>query len=129
MFEVEQLDVALARLAGLDGGRANAATRARDRHAFVAHDWDAIRRLAAADFVLEDRGKRALVTGDVEAWIASMQFTSQPGWRPQSTLLGTFGDHIALDRVVCGVASPAATRSSSNASGFWKPTRTATCGR
>ncbi len=102
LFEVEHLDHALARLADLRLGRTNAATRARDRqhHAFVARDWDAIRRLAAADFVLEDRGKRALVTGDVEAWIASMQFTSQPGWRPRSTLIGTFGDHIALDRVV-----------------------------
>jgi class 3 adenylate cyclase/tetratricopeptide (TPR) repeat protein/ketosteroid isomerase-like protein len=102
LFEVEHLDVALARLAELEGGWANAATRARDRQhsAFVARDWDAIRRLAAADFVLEDRGKRALVTGDVEAWIASMQFTSQPGFRPQSTLIGTFGNHIALDRVV-----------------------------
>jgi hypothetical protein len=65
----------------------------------VAQDWDAIRRLGTADFVLEDRGKRALVTGDVEAWIASMQFTSQPGWRPQSNLIGTFGDHIALERM------------------------------
>ena len=118
MFEMNVLDKALARfeeLRGSDGTtsaetpataaptlRANAATRARDRQhsAVVAHDWDAIRRLAATDFVLEDRGKRALVTGDVEAWIASMQFTSQPGFRPRATLIGTFGDRIALDRVV-----------------------------
>jgi ketosteroid isomerase-like protein len=102
LFEIEHLDVALARLADLRPGRTNAATRARDRQAaaFVAQDWDAVRRLAAADFVLEDRGKRALVTGDVEAWIASMQFTSQPGFRPSVTLIGTFGDRVALDRVV-----------------------------
>jgi len=101
MFEVEHLDYALARLADLRLGRTNAATRARERQAaaFVAPDWDAIRRLAAAGFVFEDRGKRALMTGDVEAWIASMQFTSQPGWRPQSTLIGTFGKHVAIDRV------------------------------
>jgi hypothetical protein len=73
----------------------------RDRHrdAFVARDWDAMRALTSADFVFEDRGKRALVRGDVEVWIASMEFTSQPGFRVESTLIGTLGDRIVLDQV------------------------------
>jgi hypothetical protein len=102
MFEVEHLDYALARLAELRLGRTNAATRARERQtfAFGARDWDAVRRLATADFTYEDRGKRALVTGDVEAQVASMQFTSQPGFRPRGELIGTFGDRVALDHVV-----------------------------
>jgi hypothetical protein len=102
MFELEHLDYALARLAELRLGRTNAATRARERQAaaFVARDWDAVRRLATADFVYEDRGKRALVAGGLEAQVASMQFTSQPGFRPRAELIGTFGDRVALDRVV-----------------------------
>lgn len=102
LFEPEHLDYALARLAEIGSGRTNAATRARERQAaaFVARDWDAVRRLATAGFVYEDRGKRALVTGGAEAWVASMQFTSQPGFRPSVTLIGTFGDRVALDRVI-----------------------------
>jgi hypothetical protein len=50
-------------------------------------------------FVYEDRGRRALVRGDVEAWIASMEFTTQPGFRTDSALIGTLGDRIVLDRI------------------------------
>jgi ketosteroid isomerase-like protein len=73
----------------------------RDRHrdAFVARDWDAMRALTGADFVYEDRGKRALVRGNVEAWIASMQFTTQPGFHTDSALIGTLGDRIVLDQI------------------------------
>jgi ketosteroid isomerase-like protein len=39
------------------------------------------------------------VHGDVESWIASMEFTSQPGFRVESTLIGTLGDRIVLDQV------------------------------
>ncbi len=102
LFEVEHLDRALERLAELRPERTNAATRARERQAaaFATRDWDAVRRLATADFVYDDRGKRALVTGDIEAWIASMQFTSGPGFQPRLELLGTFGDRVAMDRVL-----------------------------
>jgi ketosteroid isomerase-like protein len=105
LFEPEDLDVALARFEALRPDPLSipptAAMRMRDRHrdAFVARDWDAIRALAGADFVFEDRGRRALVHGDVEAWIASMEFTAQPGFRAESTLIGALGDRIALDHL------------------------------
>jgi ketosteroid isomerase-like protein len=104
-FEIEALDAALARFEELRPDLLRipetAATRMRDRQrdAFVARDWDAMRALTGADFVHEDRGKRALVRGDVEIWIASMEFTSQPGFRTASALIGTLGDRIALDRI------------------------------
>jgi ketosteroid isomerase-like protein len=104
-FEIEALDAALARFEELrpDPLRIpeTTATRMRDRNrdAFLARDWDAMRALTGADFVHEDRGKRALVRGDVEIWIASMEFTSQPGFRTDSALIGTLGDRIALDRI------------------------------
>jgi len=126
LFEIEQLDAALARFEALrpdpHGARleswdprsepkasevdalavpTTAATRMRDRHhhAFVARDWDAIRAVTAADFIYDDRGKRALVRGDVEAWIGSMEFTTQPGFRAETALIGTLGDRIVLDQV------------------------------
>ncbi len=105
MFEIDHLDAALASFEELrpDPLRIppNAATRMRDRNrdAFVARDWDAIRALAGADFVFDDRGKRALVSGNVETWIASMEFTSQPGFRVENNIIGTLGDRIVLDRI------------------------------
>ena len=105
LFELEELEAAKARFEELrpDPLRIppTAATRMRDRHrdAFVARDWDAMRALIGADFVYEDRGKRALVRGDVEAWIASMQFTTQPGFRSDSALIGTLGDRIVIDQI------------------------------
>lgn len=104
-FEIDALDIALARFEELrpDPLRIppNAATRARDRQAqaFLARDWDAIRALAGADFVYEDRGKRALVRGDVETWIASIEFAAQPGFRVESTPIGTLGERVALDHL------------------------------
>lgn len=105
IFEIDQLDAALARLEELRPDplrlQPTAATRMRDRHrdAFIARDWDAVRALTGAEFVFEDRGKRALVHGDVGAWIASMEFTTQPGFRSDSALIGTLGDRIVLDRI------------------------------
>jgi len=93
-FEIDGLDAALACFEELrpDPLRIppNAAARVRDRQAraFLARDWDAMRALAGADFVYEDRGKRALVRGDVETWIASMQFVAQPGFRIESSRSG-----------------------------------------
>jgi hypothetical protein len=60
-----------------------------------------VRALVSDDFVYEDRGKRALVSGDVETWIASMQFNnSLPGFRYEFELIGTLGDRIVLERMV-----------------------------
>jgi len=106
IFEIEDLDAALARFEELrpDPSRVapNAATRAADRirEIYLARDWDTLRALAAPDFVYDDRSKRALVVGDVETWTGAMQFTRQPGFRTERSLLAALGDRIALDRVV-----------------------------
>jgi ketosteroid isomerase-like protein len=103
LFEIEQQAAALARFEELRPDPLpipqTTATRMRDRHrdAFLARDWRAMRALASADFVYEDRGRRALVRGDVEPWIASQQFTTQPGFRADTALIGTLGDRIVLD--------------------------------
>jgi ketosteroid isomerase-like protein len=106
IFEMDSADAALARFAELhpDPLRIppNAATRARAQwaQAFGARDWEAVRGLVRADFVFEDRGKRALVTGDVETWIASAEFTTTlPGIRIKNPVIGTFGERILLDHL------------------------------
>jgi len=80
----------------------NAATRA-DARLFKTHaagDWDAVRRLAGDDFRFEDRGKRALVDGDVDTWLKSMQFIrSQPGVRFEHELLATLGERILIGKM------------------------------
>jgi ketosteroid isomerase-like protein len=106
LFELEQLDAALARLAELRPDPLaippNAATRARERwsRAVVARDWDAVRRLVAPGFVFEDRGRRALVRGDVETWIASADYTTAlPGVRIEIPLVATTGDRVSIDEI------------------------------
>jgi len=105
MFELEDLDVARARFEELrpDPLRIppNAASRARDRtrEASRARDWPALRALVSDDFVFDDRTKRALITGGVELWIASMKQTSGPTTDYERELVATFGERIALDRL------------------------------
>jgi ketosteroid isomerase-like protein len=70
------------------------------KEAFYSRDWDALRAVAAPDFVYEDRGKRALVRGDVETWIGSVQFGAQPGFQVQNTSLGSVGERLALHQLV-----------------------------
>ena len=107
MFEVDSLDAALARFGELrpDPLRIppNAAFRgtARMSEAYVARDWAALRANASDDFVYEDRGKRALVSGDVETWLASIQFVaSKPEAAIEFDLIGTVGDRIELERFI-----------------------------
>jgi ketosteroid isomerase-like protein len=106
-FELEDLDRARARFEELrpDPLRVprTAATQAlaRSREAIVAGDLDAVRALVRSDFVFEDRGKRALVHGDIETWLGSMQFTlALPEIRIESEVIATLGDRIALQRMV-----------------------------
>jgi class 3 adenylate cyclase len=111
LFEPEDLDVARARFEELrpDPLRIppNAATRARDRthEAQKAGDWAALRALASPDFKFEDRGKRALVSGDVEMWIENNRL-GQLGSVARE-LIGTAGDRIALERTVWTVGPDA----------------------
>ncbi len=86
----------------------NAATRTtlRTTGDFVAGDWQVFRELTRADFRYEDRSRRALVIGDVETWITSMQFVREhfPLLRKdlsaqgEHELIATFGDRIELRR-------------------------------
>ncbi len=107
LFEIEDLEAALARFEELrpDPLRIppNAAARASARHvtAFLARDWAACRSLASDDFVYEDRGKRALVKGDVETLIASMQFIAAlPEFDDVVERIATLGDRIVLEHMV-----------------------------
>ncbi len=108
LFEPEYLDAARARFEELrpDPLRIppNAAVHARDRthEAWVARDWAALRSLMSEDFTFEDRGKRALVSGDIDVWIESQQFVrAESGARVARELIGTAGDRIALERILC----------------------------
>jgi ketosteroid isomerase-like protein len=113
-YDPEQLDAARARFAELrpDPTRIppNAATRASDRFAevLVARDWNALRAHVGDEFRYEDRTRWALVSGDVELWIASVRFlVSESGARAEHELLGTIGDRIALHRTAWSGASDA----------------------
>jgi len=114
-YDLEQLDEARARFAELrpDPTRIppSAATRAGDRiaEALLARDWDALRALAGDGFRFEDRGKRALVSGDVEMWIANATFlVSESAAWVERAWLGTVGDRIALQNIAWSGASDGA---------------------
>jgi hypothetical protein len=105
IYDLDQVEQAKARFAELapDPLRIppNAASRLGDRlqAARRARDMAAHRALAARDFTWEDRGRRALIGGDVEMWISSTQFNwAQPGFQSESELIGTVGDRLALER-------------------------------
>jgi hypothetical protein len=107
IYDLDQLDHAEARFAELapDPLRIppNAATRAgaRQKEAFEARDWAAIRAQVGEGFGFEDRGRRALISGDFETWLSSMQFNSAlPGFDSRIELIGTVGDRLALYRMV-----------------------------
>lgn len=106
-FELEDIARARARFAELrpDPLRLpkTMATRAvaRSLKAMRAGDADALRALVRDDFVFEDRSKRALVRGDIETWIGSMEFTmALPEIRFEMELLATLGERLALQRLV-----------------------------
>ncbi len=106
-FELEDLDRARARFEELRPEPLrippNAATHAiaRSNKAISAADSDAVRALVRDDFVFEDSGKRALVRGDIETWLGSMQFIAAlPEIRIESEIIATLGERIALQRVV-----------------------------
>jgi ketosteroid isomerase-like protein len=108
LFELDDLELARARFEELrpDALRipANAASRARDRcdDAWSAGDWTALRALTSPDFVFEDRGKRAMLSGDVELWIQNARVVSaevRPS-RIHRERIGTAGDRIELERFV-----------------------------
>jgi hypothetical protein len=106
MYSLEQLDQARERFEELrpDPLRIppNAAWRAHARsiEAWRARDWVAFRALASPNFTFEDRGRKALVTGDVETWITNASFIPPGSAGSESELLGTAGDRLALGRTL-----------------------------
>ena len=113
-YDLDQLDEARARFAELqpDPTRIppNAASRACDRNAksFLARDGDALRAIVSDDFLYEDRSKHALLSGDVEMWIASVMFlVAESAARIEHELLGTVGDRIAIHYIAFRDASDA----------------------
>jgi ketosteroid isomerase-like protein len=84
----------------------NAASAAMDRlqAAFEAHDWAAVRALAAEGARFEDRRRHALVSGDVDWWIADLKQVAKPeefgDFHYHRTLVATAGDRIGLERVL-----------------------------
>jgi hypothetical protein len=103
-YDLQQVDDARAQFAAPEDPLRippNAASRARDRifTAWAARDWTALRALAAEDFRFEDRGKRALLNGDVESWIQTVQWYQAEGGLPTRELLGAIGDRIVIERV------------------------------
>jgi ketosteroid isomerase-like protein len=105
LFEPEDLEAARARYEEL-GREAELTTAVRimysigeswESGALAADDFAQIRAGVHPDFRYEDRGKKALVSGDVETWIESMRFWP-PGTRANVDVFATIGDRIALDR-------------------------------
>src|SRR5262249_40456351 len=112
-YDPEQLDAARAGFEALRVGaardplaalvRPNAASAAGDRWfaAFAERDWAAMRALCAPDATFEDRRRFALVSGDVDWWIADNQRTaSMPDVRIERQLVGTFRDRVHLERLL-----------------------------
>ncbi|MGH7895064.1 MAG: nuclear transport factor 2 family protein, partial [Candidatus Binatia bacterium] len=108
-YNPEQLDAARARFEAIRVGaardplaalaRPNAASAAGDRWfaAFAARDWAAMRALCAPDAKFEDRRRLALVSGDVDWWIADAQRTaSMRNTRLERRRVGTAGDRVTV---------------------------------
>src|SRR5439155_25910942 len=128
-YDLEQLDAARARFDAIRVGavrdplatlaRPNAASAVGDRLrvALAARDWAAMRALCAPGAKFEDRGRRALVSGDIDWWIADLQeIASMRNTRFERQLVGTAGDRVALTRILLsgdpgGAAAAAATES------------------
>ncbi len=104
MFEIEDVDAAIARLAALrpDPLRIppNAATRTGDRFAaaFAAKDWDGFRAVVAPVAAYEDRRRSFLVTGDRDMMLANFRAIGPARTRLTRTVLATAGDRLALER-------------------------------
>jgi class 3 adenylate cyclase len=114
LFEIEQLDAALARLAELrpDPLRIppNAATRASDRfwEASEREEWEALRAACAPHIVTADRRRQVLIEGDIEMLIAShAHMFSRGRTRVARTVLATAGDRLVLERILWSGAGDA----------------------
>jgi hypothetical protein len=112
VYEIDQLDQARARFDALGASTArdplaafakpNAATAAMDRlqAAFDARDWTGVRAACTPDARFEDRRRQALISGDIDLWLADMRGLPvlAPNVRCTRSLVGTAGDRLALER-------------------------------
>ncbi len=102
LFEIEDVDAALARFAELrpDPLRipATLATRTSDRipQTFGAGDWDGLAALCAPTMVWDDRRRRSLLVGDRDLFVANIRVVVSQGRRLSKTLLATAGDRLSL---------------------------------
>ncbi|HJQ82991.1 MAG TPA: nuclear transport factor 2 family protein [Candidatus Binatia bacterium] len=105
IFEIEDVDAALARFAALrpDPLRIppSAATRAKDRfrRTFEARDWAALETLCAPTMVFDDRRRGIRLAGDRDMCIASARFVAAAQTRMDGTLLATAGDRLCLEQI------------------------------
>ncbi len=105
LFELEDLDKAVARLAELrpDPLRIppNAATRWVDRWSacVAARDWEGLDRIYAPTAMFDDRRRLMRLTGDRATAIANVRVMMESGKvRLGRTLLATAGERVALER-------------------------------
>lgn len=112
LFDVDDLDAALARFAALSAapvddplaaiatGNAVTAAIARWRLDDGDVDWEALRASLAPGLVFEDRQGFARLAGDGELLIASLRERVASGARAESRLLGTAGERVAVTRML-----------------------------
>ena len=105
VWDIEESEAAWARFEELRAEPLrvppNAATRTNDQaaRALAAGDRATLRAMASPDFRFEDRGRRALVSGNAEVWLDSALFLgSEHRARLEPELLATLGDRIAVYR-------------------------------
>ncbi len=125
LFELEDLDAALARFEELRGSerreglaasvRPNLATAAMERNwtAFDALDLDAAdaaldaaRAHYAPDFVWDDRRPLVGLSGGLDLMLASVRERLVMGARQQRTIVGTAGDRVAIGRALWAGGPP-----------------------
>ena len=109
VFGLDAVDAAVARLAELRADPlrvpANAAARAIDdlralRPASASPDTAELRARMTADFCFDDRGRRSLVRGGFDEWLASLRFLLvEARAQIEADLVATAGDRLALHRV------------------------------
>ncbi|MBI3768725.1 MAG: nuclear transport factor 2 family protein [Deltaproteobacteria bacterium] len=112
LYELDQFDQARARFDAIGASttrdplaafaKPNAATAAMDRlqAAFDARDWPGVRAACTPDAWFEDRRRQALVSGDIDLWLADMRGMPvlAPNMRFARSLIGAAGERLALER-------------------------------
>ena len=105
LFELEDLDLALARLAELRPQEAsvapNTATRTNNRFmaGYDARDWAELERMVSPALVFEDRRRHVQIRAGRELYLANLRLLSDVA-RTRRSLIATAGDRVALYRTL-----------------------------